>query len=326
MTDVLESIVQRATGRGVADTEHIQTLWKGYGRILRVTLADGAGETVVVKNVSLPKSSGRKGDDRSHARKVKSYRVETAWYERWNALCDEACRTAKCLAMETRGDEVWMVFEDLDASDFYRRSVRPTWAEIDAGLRWLAEFHATFLGKAPEGLWRVGTYWHLDTRPDELKVLDDAALRSAAPRIDQALRSTFQTFVHGDAKVENFCFNEDGTKIAAVDFQYVGGGCGMKDVAYFVGSCLDDHQAEQQEAALLDTYFDTLRAAVIHRGTAEDPDALVDEWRALYRTAWTDFHRFYKGWGRVRYSKNSYSERVAAEVIENLGRGGKRRS
>ena len=117
---------------------------------------------------------------------------------------------------------------------------------------WLAHFHATFMGETPDGLWEVGSYWHLDTRPDELEALDDVHLKQAAGEIDALLRAArFQTFVHGDAKLANFCFSEDGTQVAAVDFQYVGGGCGMKDVAYFIGSCLYEEDCERHEAALL---------------------------------------------------------------------------
>jgi len=46
-----------------------------------------------------------------------------------------------------------------------RSAVSPS--ELKACLTWLAQFHATFLGSAAEGLWECGTYWHLETRPDE---------------------------------------------------------------------------------------------------------------------------------------------------------------
>ena len=98
-----------------------------------------------------------------------------------------------------------------------------------ACVSWLAGFHAQNLNADPAGLWESGTYWHLETRPDELKRLDDPVLKQAASSIDQKLKDTkFQTLVHGDAKLANFCFSDDGNQVAAVDFQYVGGGCGMK--------------------------------------------------------------------------------------------------
>ncbi|RMF02536.1 MAG: DUF1679 domain-containing protein, partial [Bacteroidetes bacterium] len=174
-------------------------------------------------------------------------------------------------------------------------------------------FHASYLGRKPEGLWEIGTYWHLATRPDELQALTDHALREAAPLINQKLNTcSYQTFVHGDAKLANFCFAETG-QVAGVDFQYVGGGCGMKDIAYFVGSCLDERDCERFEDRILDTYFQHLQAALPH------PNAALEvEWRGLYRVAWADFHRFLKGWSPGHWKLNSYSERVTAAVIKNL--------
>ena len=65
----------------------------------------------------------------------------------------------------------------------------------------LANFHAIFLSKQPLDLWTIGTYWHLDTRPEELQCLKDNDLKNAAKLIDQKLpASPFQTIVHGDAK------------------------------------------------------------------------------------------------------------------------------
>jgi aminoglycoside phosphotransferase (APT) family kinase protein len=134
-------------------------------------------------------------------------------------------------------------------------------------------------------------------------------------RLNQA---NYQTLVHGDAKLANFCFSADGDRVAAVDFQYVGGGCGMKDVAYFVGSCLDERACEARESELLDYYFSALREALGRSEKRCDVEALIAEWRGLYPVAWTDFHRFIKGWSPGHWKINSYSERLAREVVANL--------
>ena len=92
----------------------------------------------------------------------------------------------------------------------------------------------------------------------------------------------------------------------------------MKDVAYFVGSCLDESACEERESDVLNTYFDTLAAALERRGSGVDIGALIAEWRALYPIAWTDFHRFLKGWSPGHWKINSYSERLAREVIRGI--------
>ena len=53
--------------------------------------------------------------------------------------------------------------------------------------------------------------------------------------------------MHGDAKLANFLFTSDHSQVAGVDFQYVGGGCGMKDVAYLL-SCLDEDACDTHAA------------------------------------------------------------------------------
>ncbi|HSO38240.1 MAG TPA: phosphotransferase, partial [Labilithrix sp.] len=190
-------------------------------------------------------------------------------------------------------------------------------AEIDLCLAWLAAFHARFLGVAPEGLWKTGTYWHLATRPDELAIIADPALREAAPVLDRHLRAaTFQTLVHGDAKPANFCFARGGPAVAAVDFQYVGGGCGMKDVAYLLAS--PDAGAAQVEQRHLDGYFTHLRAAVAARGAAVDVAALEREWRALYPIACADYYRFLAGWAPGHWRSEVHGQRVVREVLRTL--------
>ncbi|XP_062842161.1 uncharacterized protein pkdc isoform X3 [Trichomycterus rosablanca] len=194
----------------------IQTLWSGYGQIVRVHLQGGERESVVVKHVEFPKDCS--DTDLSHQRKVRSYQVETHWYQNYST--NEHCRIPECLAARSFGDEQLMVLEDLDAAGFPGRRTSVREAEIKACLRWLANFHGLFLGSPARALWPVGTYWHLQTRPDELEAMADRKLRAAAPEIDAVLnRCQFKTVVHGDAKLANFCFSEDGTRVAAVDFQ-----------------------------------------------------------------------------------------------------------
>ncbi len=315
MNEYFRSIILQRTGASsLFEKEMIQELWSGYGKIMRVGLKNASVESVVVKHVQLPiyKNHPRGWNtDMGHQRKVKSYKVETTWYDTYSK--NSAARLPKCLAIETQDDEVLMVLEDLDEAGYPLRKRAVTWEEIQSCLAWLAQFHASYLGKVPDGLWEVGTYWHLETRPQELAVLDDQSLREAAPLIDEKLNTcVYRTFVHGDAKLANFCFATDG-QVAGVDFQYVGGGCGMKDVAYFIGSCLNERACERLETQILDTYFQCLQSELEERN-----EALENEWRSLYRVAWADFHRFLKGWSPGHWKNNSYSESITAEVINSL--------
>jgi len=315
MNNHLKSSILKHTGAtSLIQKDRIQELWSGYGKILRIELAEAAVETVVVKHVQLPKNKNHPrgwNTDIGHQRKVKSYQVETTWYKKYSK--DSLARLPQCIAVETQGDEVLIVLEDLDRAGFSLRKQTVDWKEISACLKWLAEFHAGNLGRNPDGLWKVGTYWHLETRPQELAVLDDQNLKAAAKAIDEKLNNCqYKTFVHGDAKLANFCFAPDG-RVAGVDFQYVGGGCGMKDIAYFIGSCLNEKDCERLEAEILDTYFEFLQKTLPGKN-----EALEKEWRSLYRVAWADFHRFLKGWSPGHWKINSYSERVTAEVIREL--------
>ncbi len=319
----LESFVKASTGATRVElAEVVQELWSGYGRILRLNLVGAEQSSIIAKHIAAPTlRSHPRGwvTDLSHERKVRSYEVELAWYRNWSSRCHERCRIPRFLAAGQNGDDVFLLLEDLNAAGFPRRLSALTSPQIDACLAWLAEFHATFLGENPNDLWETGTYWHLATRPDELKALTDPGLKKAAAAIDRRLSAaTYQTVVHGDAKLANFCFSADGSEVAALDFQYVGRGCGMKDLAYFIGSCLDEEACETRESALLDSYFQSLRVALTQHQPETNPKAVETEWRELFPFAWTDFHRFLKGWCPGHWKINGYSERIAREVVDKL--------
>ncbi len=326
MNEGFKNELCRALGAKDAwESESIQSLWSGYGKIARYSLEQADVESVVVKLVRIPgKAHHPRGwnTDLSHERKIRSYEVETQWYRQFANNCDARCRVPKCFTTAADDGEVMLVLEDLDRAGYSSRRRSASASDMRNCLSWLANFHARFLGVEADGLWPKGSYWHLDTRPEELEVLDDLELKAAAGDIDRLLDDCrFKTLVHGDAKLANFCFDDLKGEVAAVDFQYVGGGCGMKDVAYFIGSCLNDTECERQEEQLLDVYFDALRSSIGRSEAGEiDVVGLEEEWRDLYPVAWTDFHRFLKGWSPGHWKLHSYSERLAREVVGRIGR------
>lgn len=209
--------------------------------------------------------------------------------------------------------------EDLDAAGFPVRKSSLDKAGVKLCLSWLANFHAAFLNEVPDGLWQTGTYWHLATRPDELEAMQEGDMKRFAHAIDKMLNEcAYQTFVHGDAKVANFCFSNDEKSVAAVDFQYVGRGCGMKDVAYFLGSCLSEHECDQWEEELLNYYFVELKTALDLMEKKVDWHVLKAEWLALFPVAWTDFYRFMLGWMPTHRKINAYTKKTASQVIKQL--------
>jgi len=325
-----QQVCEAFDASGVVECETIQGLWSGYGKIARYELIDGVvpgwhvpGSNlltrVIAKHVRIPEAADHPrgwNTDQSRQRKIKSYEVEVAWYAKWSHKCPETCRIPRYLVHFTRGQETLLLLEDLDASGYPLRKTSITLDEFDACVVWLAHFHAAFLYQVPDGLWKKGTYWHLETRFDELEALEDSALKQAAKAIDQALSaSPFQTFVHGDAKLANFCFSETG-QVAAVDFQYVGCGCGMKDLAYFVGSCFDSEECFRYEEHVLQVYFESLKNALRGESIEVDTQALESDWRHLYPYAWADFQRFLKGWSPGHWKLGDYSHQMTSYVLD----------
>ncbi|ELI0634301.1 phosphotransferase [Vibrio harveyi] len=300
----------------------IQSLWGGYGELVRLTFLD---RSVIVKHVKLPRPSQHPrgwNTDRSHQRKLHSYQVEVSWYQHFSQPVDERCRIPqglKCFQNET---EWLIVMEDLALAGYPNVVKDATKGQLKACLTWLANFHARHIGVRHDELWQTGTYWHLQTRPDELVALQDNRLKQRAESIDQTLRQArFQTLVHGDAKLANFCFNEQGSAAAAVDFQYVGHGCAMKDVALFMSSAIEPSQCTEMESWVLDNYFSALTNALNHYQPDLDNNVVEQEWRPLFALAWADFQRFVKGWSPEHWKINPYTESLTKRALDELDLG-----
>lgn len=334
LVNTLAETICRITGaESVVFGDVIQSLWSGYGVIQRAALCgtksqrDDADVPVVIKHIDISRARANPrgwASDISHQRKVRSYQVEKTFYEDFSEQCKHQCQVPKFLAADEIEDEGgWViVMTDLNFQGFDGRKSNISQQDVHACLAWLANFHATFMGNAATGLWPAGTYWHLETRPDELDAMPEGRLKNSAEMIDRRLNEAmYQSLVHGDAKVANFCFSEsEPDLVAAVDFQYVGRGCGMKDVAYFISSCLSDEAAARQQESLLGFYFEQLQVALSGRNSAIHFADLECEWRELYSYAWADFCRFLAGWSPGHWKLNSYSQQITQSVLENIDR------
>lgn len=349
-TEVLELICQATGCRRCEPGEEIQTLWSGYGVIQKVTLVDDRRVDAVVKWVDLSQVRvNRRGwsGSVSHDRKVRSYEVEKNFYQSCGRRCGSESRVAAMLgAMKIANDAGWIiVLEDLDAAGYSRRKTNLRPQDLRNCIDWIANFHAAFLGDPGTGLWEQGTYWHLETRPQEYAAMDDGPLKRSAAAIDRMLNDcSYQTLLHGDAKIANFCFANDGDgsndgnqgsdrinndrlaqgPVAAVDFQYVGRGCGMKDVVYFLTSCLSDEQCERQWEPILDRYFDRLNRRLSDRLSSGGKDPLVSfsdlehQWRRMFPVAWADFNRFLNGWSPGHWKLTPFSQRMTDDALAML--------
>ena len=303
---MLDWIANALGARSARRVERIQSLWSGYGELFRVELAGASARSAVVKWARPPKTDG----DASFARKCRSYDVELEFYRSIAPRCDERCRVPALLASRRDAGEWILVLEDLDACGFDRRVDEAAAPLLETALAWLASFHARFFDERIDGLWPTGTYWHLETRRDELDRIADRELRAAAPELARRLAAArYQTLLHGDAKDANFCFTRDGSAVAAVDFQYTGRGCAMSDLAYLLYGRADE-PPDGIDHARLDTYFRYLRAAV-----GAPIDAVEAEWRALYPIARLDFCRFLAGWRPAMWQHDARGQRFVRSQL-----------
>lgn len=284
--DALQGLLQQAFSPAVSlrTRTPVQRLWRGYGEVERIAL-DGEESSLILKRIQPPG-----GSDAGHRRKLKSYQVEIAWY--LGSLPAGLGRLPHCFAaLPPNADGACaLLLEDLSAAGYPRGARRLSLRQRAAAIDWLAALHAAFVDRPlPDGLWAEGSYWQLDTRREEWGRIRGPLAQAAETLHARLTEIRYRSVVHGDAKPANMCFSA-ADEVAMVDFQYVGGGCGMRDLAYL----LDDVCQAGLAAAepWLDRYFQALAA----RLPGARAQAVATEWRPLFPLALADYHRFLAGW------------------------------
>lgn len=125
--------------------------------------------------------------------------------------------------------------------------------------------------------------------------------RVLAPKGDSATAGQYQTLIHGDVKSENLFTNKAGDRVAFFDFQYVGLGLGVCDLAKLFTCSVPramlggrrGYQKQPMDAGeekMLSHYLDRLRCV-------SGKDYVWDIFIRHWETALVDWLRFQASWG-----------------------------
>ena len=323
----------------VSRLHQVESLWSGYGEIARYAVP-ARQSSYITKYINLRAAIDHpRGwqSDFAHQRKLSSYHNEQSFYQTLSSFCNEQCRVPALLDSGSDKQSIWLIMEDLDASGFSARctsvlgGASPQLMKqkhildvdmpipLQTCIDWLANFHGVFITKDISSVWPIGTYWFLSTRPDEFNAMPESALKNVAKLVDEKLNTThYQTLLHGDAKIANFCFSDDAKRVAALDFQYAGRGCGVKDLIYLLGSYYSSDELYLYAEQAIDRYFATFRTKVNNTLSLKQKDALEAQWRALIPFAWADFQRFLRGWSPSHIKLNRYSAEQTNQALKTL--------
>ncbi|KAI7336662.1 hypothetical protein KC315_g2662 [Hortaea werneckii] len=296
---------------------------------------DKTASSFILKLVSPPASSSSSSssqtsalsEDEGHLRKLISYQVEQYFYTHLAASLPADVAVAACMGS----------IHQHPADEHGEQNAQPTIALLLEDLRGKFPLRLAPLEEArkagpqrAEGVWLNGGYTYLATRRKEYAdLLEDAdsewssALCQPIPTVDASLAelvaqvlspktspdvtpsqiSAYETLIHGDVKSENLFANTEGSAVAFFDFQYVGMGVGVCDLAKLFTCSVPMHMLTTEalngdvalamtdgERGLLQRYQRTISSI----SRQEYP------WRELemhWSTALVDWLRFQASWG-----------------------------
>lgn len=295
-------------------------LWAGMGYIYDVSVFGGKQHFIVKRVLPPSKNSRSFGDER----KAFSYLVEANFYDNVASklISDHGLAIPTPFHVErAQNDEVTICMSRLEG----RPGGLGSDDQVHAVLRWLATLHAATWGSdrvdalvSTDGLQPTGSYWYLDTRPDEHDSMSrrgwEGRLKRAARAIDGRLkRDRMQCVVHGDAKDANMIFTKgkDGVEeVFMYDFQYCGKAPPTVDLAYFfcvaVG-CGGDYG----------DYLGYYHGELTRRLGPDDYRPSMKELEDSLAIAFCDYQRFMSGWGNWGSDLSS----VVNTVLDRLDGG-----
>lgn len=290
------------------NVKQVCRLWAGMGHVYELSFRERKNNNTrfIVKCVDPDPSQV---DSIGGRRKANSYQVEANFYERYaeDLIDDHDLPLPRPLYVERNGNQTILCMTKLESSSNISNNIEK---EV---MKWLAKLHASTWKSDAQGLHPIGSYWYLDTRPDEHADMPrkgwQGRLKRAARAIDSRLqRDDMQCIIHGDAKDANILFTENG-EVAMCDFQYCGKGPPTRDLAYFL--CSSTYPANEEE--LLQVYYNELIALL----PSDVTKPTMDQLKESLEIAFADYCRFMAGWG---FWGNDLSRRVTA-LLDRLDGG-----
>jgi aminoglycoside phosphotransferase (APT) family kinase protein len=291
-------------------------LWAGMGYIYELNF----GSTMTSLIVKCVDPDPDQVESLGGRRKAASYKVEAHFYEAYaiRLIDDHGLQLPRPHLVECNGDHRTTVcMSKLEQRSAGNNNNNNNHSGVDkAVIVWLAKLHAVTWGHDAEGLQPIGSYWYLDTRPDEHASMPkngwQGRLKRAARAIDSRLqRDPMQCIIHGDAKEDNilWCNNDGEAMVAMCDFQYCGRGPPTRDLAYFLCTSTDP----DEEDALLLLYYEELIKNLSDAMTRPSLEQLKESLELAY----CDYARFMSGWG---FWGNDISKRVV-KLLKRLDGG-----
>jgi hypothetical protein len=246
----------------------------GQGQVancFRLTIEHDAGPTSVIAKVPSQNEVSRSTAALQHL-----YRREVSFYQQ--LATNIATRTPHCYVAERDdGDNFLLLLEDLSPSAIIDQFVGVSLGTARAGLSALAGLHGPTHAREElhDAAWLRGVA--TDLRPlyeSVLPILFDQFIDRYDGRIDLELRSTvralkerlslfsdyatpFPCVTHGDFRTDNLLIDACGgtVALAVVDWQTVGVGSPLLDVAYFLTTSVSPEDCAHYEFELLDYYL-----------------------------------------------------------------------
>ncbi len=232
---------------------------------------------------------------RAIAAALGAYALEVGWYRDLAQNIGVAC--PHCMHLEASGDgtEFVLLLSDLAPARQGDQLAGASIAQIEAALAQAARLHAPYWDNA-----RIDDIAWLQPRPQvdamirqmlaplyakfrqryaerlapEILELGDALIARADAYFGRTPAA--RTLQHRDFRVDNILFSPDNNQAFVVDWQTLGIGSGVADIAYLMGASIADPELRaKEEARLVSLYADTLGDLKVNA----DPETIWREYR-----------------------------------------------